>query len=97
MKMTVKQIEKVFYQDPFQPFRVLLENGEEVIVQKPRKASVSGDQVAIVGLTTLSNGRRSQGLRFIPVSRIVSSPSVASFQSLTLPRICRLEHPLVLG
>src|SRR6266853_510246 len=54
MKMTVKQIEKVFYHDPFQPFRVLLENGEEVIVQKPRKASVSGDQVAIVGLTALS-------------------------------------------
>lgn len=78
MKMTARQIEKVFYQDPFQPFRVVLENGEEVIVQKPRKASVSGDQVAVVGLTTLPNGRHSQGLRFIPLNRIVSATLVVS-------------------
>ena len=77
MKMTVKQIEKVFYQDPFQPFRVLLENGEEVIVQKPRKASISGDQVAVVGQTKLPNGSLRQGLRFIPLNRIVSAMHVA--------------------
>ena len=73
MKMTLKQIEKVIYPDPFQPFRVLLENGEEVIVKRPRKASVSGDQVAVVGQTRLPNGRRRVGLRFIPLERVVSA------------------------
>jgi hypothetical protein len=76
MKMTLKQLEQVLYHDPFQPFRVLLKNGEEVIVKKPHKASVSGDQVAVVGQTKFPNGRLREGLRFIPLELVVSATHV---------------------
>jgi len=73
MKMTTKQLEKVFYQEPFQPFSVRLENGEEILVKKPRKVSISADQVAIVGLTRLPSGAQRQGLRFLPLKLIESA------------------------
>ena len=65
--MTSKQIEKIVHHEPFIPFRVLLDNGEEIIVERPRKASVSGDQVALVGLTRWPNGNGKVGLRFVLV------------------------------
>jgi hypothetical protein len=74
--MSPKQIEKLAYKEPFQPFRVVLENGEEVTVKMPRKASVSGDQVALVGLTRFPDGLTKEGLRFILIQRIVSAAPV---------------------
>ena len=73
INVTDAQIEKLAYRDPFQPFRLILKNGEEVIVSKPRKALLSGGQLALVGLTERPNGPGRQGFRIIPVERIVSA------------------------
>ena len=74
--MTKTQIEKLAYRDPFQPFRLTLKDGEQITVSKPRKALISGDQVALVGLTERSNGSGKQGFRIIPVDRIISASTV---------------------
>ena len=74
--MTTTQIEKIAYRDPFQPFRLTLKDGEQITVSKPRKALISGDQVALVGLTERPNGTGRQGFRIIPVDRIASAATV---------------------
>jgi hypothetical protein len=74
--MTTKQLEKIVHHEPFKPFRVVLNNGEEITVEKPHKASVSGDQVALVGLTRVPNGAGGGGLRFIRVDRIVAASHI---------------------
>jgi hypothetical protein len=76
--MTTPQLEGIIYQKPFQPFRLVLDNGEEVIVQRPRKASVSGDQIALVGLTKRPGGAGREGLRIIRLARIISPDTVQS-------------------
>ena len=74
--MTAIQIEKIVHHEPFKPFRVVLDTGEEVTVEKPHKASVSGDQVAMVGLTRWPNGMGKVGLRFVRVERIISAAHI---------------------
>jgi hypothetical protein len=76
--MTSKQVAKIVHNDPFKPFRVLLDTGEEIVVEKPNKASVSGDQVALVGLTRWPNGNGKAGLRFVLVDRIVEASHLDS-------------------
>jgi hypothetical protein len=76
--MTAKQLEKIVHHDPSKPFRVVLNNGEEITVEKPHKASVSGDQVALVGLTRSPNGPGRAGLRFVRVDCIVAASHIDS-------------------
>jgi len=71
--MTDSQIEQLAYGDPFQPFRVILSNGEQITVSNPRKALLSGGQLALVGLTERPNGSGKQGFRINPIERIVSA------------------------
>ena len=71
--VTDSQIEKLAYRDPFQTFRLVLKNGEQIIVSKPRKALLSGGQLAVVGVTELPNGAGRQGFRIVPVERIASA------------------------
>jgi len=71
--VTDAQIEKLAYRDPFHPFRLILKNGEEIVVSKPRKALLSGGQLALVGLTERPSGPGRQGFRIIPIERIVSA------------------------
>jgi hypothetical protein len=73
MKLTPRKLETIVHGEPFQPFRLLLANGEEVIVNKPRKAHVSGNQVALHGITRRPDGVAKQGLRIIRADTIVSA------------------------
>jgi hypothetical protein len=69
--MQTKTIEQIIYHEPFQPFRVVLNDGEEITVAKPRKASVSGPDIAMVGISKKS--RRTGGahkLRIVPLARV---------------------------
>lgn len=71
--MQTKAIEQIIYHEPFQPFRVVLDDGEEITVAKPRKASVSGPDMAMIGISRKSP--RSGGahkLRIVPVARVKS-------------------------
>lgn len=76
MIMTNSQIEKLAYRDPFRPFRLILKDGERITVSNPRKTLVSGDQVALVGLTERPNGPGKKGFRIVPVDRILSADLV---------------------
>jgi hypothetical protein len=75
--MTAREVEKVFYTQPFRPFRLRLVDGGEVTVRKPRRASVSGDQVALVGISRTSpKGLGKEGLRLLRLDQITAAEPV---------------------
>jgi len=74
----VKDLERVLYHEPFQPFRLVLSDGEEVTVSVPRKAHVSGEYVALSGLSRYRDGTTRQGLRIFRVDEVASVESVTS-------------------
>lgn len=74
--MTTKQVEKVVHHSPFQPFRLKLADGEEVIVRRPHKAHVSGDRIALVGECRPPKGPVVERFRIIDVDRVLSAELV---------------------
>jgi hypothetical protein len=48
--MTDHQVEKLINAQPFSPFRIELRSGENIVVNSPRKALVSGGVLAVEGL-----------------------------------------------
>ena len=70
--MTTTQLKEVIHKTPFQPFRLVLTDGEEVLVSKP-KAFVSGEQVALVGIC-----RRSGAAGAMEKCRIIHADRVAT-------------------
>jgi hypothetical protein len=74
--MTAEELEAVFYREPFQPFRLLLTDGEEILCRKPRKSLVSGDQIAVVGICRRGSDATVERLRMISVERVKSAEFV---------------------
>ena len=70
--MTAEELEQIVHREPFQPYRLLLADGEEVIVPRPRKSHVSGDLVALVGECRRGGGIAVERFRLIPVERVKS-------------------------
>ena len=75
--MTTQKIEKLLYCKPFQPVRLLLDNGEEVLLRKERKAHVSGGYIACVGVSRRPDHIPVERFRIIQVDRVVSAETVA--------------------
>lgn len=71
--MTEKQVERFAYGTPFRPYRLVLLDGEEVVVTQARKAVVSGGYIALAGTSRRANNAARHGLQFIPVDRIVTA------------------------
>jgi hypothetical protein len=75
--MKTKDIERIVHRDPFKPFQFVLNNGEIVTVHEPRKASVSGDQVALVGISRFGkHSPRSERFRIIRIDNIAAADHV---------------------
>ena len=75
--MTETEIESLIDHSPFQPYRFVLDDGEEVLVRRPRKASVSGGQLAAVGICRKAGANGGvEKLRLIRIDRIVSAEHV---------------------
>jgi len=70
--MRSKEIEKIIYRKPFAPFRVMLDDGEEIVVHKSRRALLSGPEMAVVGLSRRNGGPDVERLRIVPVQKVVS-------------------------
>lgn len=70
--MTSEELEQYVTHKPFQPYRLLLVDGEEIIVYKPRKSLISGDDVALVGICRRDNGVGAERFRLITVGRVKS-------------------------
>ena len=71
--MTIKQLERVVHRTSFQSFRLVLSDGEEVVVNRPHKAHVSGDQIALVGLCRPQNKPAVERFRLILVDRVADA------------------------
>lgn len=74
--MTTQKIEKLLYCKPFQPVRLLLDNGEEVLLRKERKAHVSGGYIACVAVTRRPDHPAVERFRLIQLDRVVSAQTV---------------------
>jgi hypothetical protein len=70
--MTETEVDKLASREPFQPYRLVLAEGEEVLVTQPRKAVVSGGYIMLAGTTRRPKVAARHGLRFIRVDQIVS-------------------------
>lgn len=75
--MTSEELERYVTHKPFQPYRLLLVDGEEITVCKPRKSLVSGDDVALVGICRRDNGAGFERFRLINIDRVKSAEFVA--------------------
>lgn len=75
--MTAKELELIVHQKPFQPYRLFTASGDEVTVTQPRKSHVSGQAVALHGVTRKPNGAGREGLRIIYAKDIIRAEVIA--------------------
>lgn len=75
--MTAEQLERFVAQKPFRPYRLVLADGEEITVSKPRKSLLSGDEVALVGLCRRNQGDAIERFRLVHVGRVKSAEFVS--------------------
>jgi hypothetical protein len=66
----------VIHAEPFQPYRLVLSDGEEVLVRRARKSHVSGDQIALVGECRRPGGAAVERFRLIDVGRVITAEAV---------------------
>ena len=71
------QLEKIVHHSPFHPFRLVLVDGEEVVVRHP-KAHVSGDDVTLVGVCTRPGRIGVERFRIINIERVVSAEPIGN-------------------
>ena len=75
-----KAIECIVHGEPFQPYRLVLDDGEQLLVTKPRKSQVSGDVVSLLGESRRDGGASYTKFRIVPIKKIVSAEHVSPKQ-----------------
>ena len=75
--MTAKKLKQIIHASPFQPFRLRLADGEQIVVTKPR-ALVGGDDVAVVGICTRPGKGGVEKFRLIDVSQVVAANHISN-------------------
>ena len=74
--MTSEEVESIVGWEDFHPFRLVLTDGEEILVRRPRKAHVSGDLVAVVGECRPKGQAAVERFRLVPVTKIALAERV---------------------
>lgn len=74
--MTAQQLEQIVHLKPFKPYRLVLVDGEEILVDRPRKSHVSGSVVSMVGKVKRNGGATVERLRIVQIERVVSAEHV---------------------
>ena len=74
--MTSQQLRTLIHQDPRRPFRLVLDDGEEIVVKEPRKALVAGEDVACEGETHRQGTVLPPKLRILRVDCIVAAEEI---------------------
>jgi hypothetical protein len=74
--MTESELGPRIRREPFQPYRLLLTEGETILVKEPKKVVMSGGQLAVVGSSRAPNRAGRCGLRIVPLHRIQSVEDV---------------------
>jgi len=78
--MTPKQLKKIVRWDDFKPYKLVLSDGEEIIVDRPRKSHVSGGGIALVG-----NVKRKDGPLIVDKFRLIYCRDVVSAEHVDVP------------
>lgn len=77
--MTVEEVRPYVDERPFRPFRLVLDSGEQITVRKPQKALLSGQTLAVVGVSRLRpKGAGIEKLRLVRVDRAISAERVTA-------------------
>lgn len=74
--MTAEELDRFVTHQPLRPYRLLLVDGEEITVSKPRKSLVSGDEVALVSVCRREDADSLERFRLIRVDRVKSAEFV---------------------
>jgi hypothetical protein len=77
--MNAEKIREVVQHKPFRSFRVVMTDGEEIVVSKPRKSFVSGDDLVMVGVCR-RNGPGVEKFRLVCTERVQSAEFLAELQ-----------------
>ena len=78
--MTATQLERIVRLEPFKPYRLVLRDGEQIIVHRPRKSHVSGSVVSLIGQVSKNHGAAA-----IEKFRIVRVDDVLSAEHIDVP------------
>ena len=74
--MTTTRLESFIYGEPFRPYRLILADGEEVLVRRARKAHISGPYLACVGICRCRGKAAAERLRIIPIEQVRTAQMV---------------------
>src|SRR3954469_14058012 len=80
VQMTPKQLEKIIRWDDFKPYKLVLADGEEITVDRPRKSHVSGGGIALVG-----NVKRKDSPLIVDKFRVIYCHNVVSAEHVDVP------------
>jgi len=75
--MSPSELEEILYRDPFQPFRVTLASGDQLIVNNARRAMISGLSL-VIGVNEDPNARVGTRLKLVSIPNIVLAESIDS-------------------
>jgi hypothetical protein len=78
--VTAEQLEKIVHVKPFRPYRLVLTDGEQILVNRPRKSHVSGDVVSLLGQVC-----RKESAAAIEKFRIVKVDDVVAAEHVDVP------------
>jgi len=76
--MSVEEVQKIVHHEPFRPYRVVLDDGEQLVVRKARKSHFSGDVVSLLGESQKKGGVTVTRFRIVPIEKIMKAEHVAA-------------------
>jgi len=79
--MSPKELRKIIRWDDFKPYKLVLADGEQIIVDRERKSHVSGGGIALVGNVKRKGSRLVIKDKF----RLILCRNVVSAKNLNIP------------
>ena len=79
--MTKEDLKKIIRWDDFKPYKLILTDGEQIIVDRPRKSHVSGGGIALVGNVKRKGSRKVIKDKF----RLIYCRDVVSAEHIKVP------------
>jgi hypothetical protein len=81
LSMTPQNLRRIIRWDDFKPYKLVLADGEQIIVDRPRKSHVSGGGIALVGNVKRKGSRQVIKDKF----RIIYCRDVVSAEHVNVP------------
>ena len=76
--MTAEDVERLIHNSPCQPYRLILDDGEQILVWRPRKSHVSGNYISLVGECRPPDGEATiDRFRIVPIARVITAECIS--------------------